>query len=172
MSYTRDHDYLTRGVGAIAATDASVARQRRHTQLVRGTLARDRTMAAVSRGALGVITSGTFTEAGTYAGPQPTDYVYDPPSTPAPVIIMPPTPALVVSPGGATSPVVGTASGGSVGVAMGPPVPAASPLPPIPILDGGSTPAPVAAPNNTMRNVAIAAAAAGAVYFLFFRGRS
>lgn len=168
MSYMRDRDHMTRGVGAIAATDANPAHQRARVQRSRATQARDRAMAAVSRGALGVITSGTFTEGGTYSPPRPTDIAFVPQAI-IPVAMMPPTQALpAVSPGGATSPVVGTPSG----VSMGPP-PVSIPLPPIPILDDGTAAAPpVAAPDNTMRNVAIAAAVAAGAYFLFFRKRS
>lgn len=54
MSYTRDSDRATRGVGAIAAADmVSYARGQRRAQVGRETQRRDRAMAAIAQGALG-----------------------------------------------------------------------------------------------------------------------
>lgn len=54
MSYGRDPDRATRGVGAIAAADGSPARRRMRSRVAARTQARDRAMAAVARGALGM----------------------------------------------------------------------------------------------------------------------
>jgi len=56
MSYERDRDRVTRGVGAIAALDHVMPeRQRRRVEVGRRLRRRDRAMSAVSRGALGLV---------------------------------------------------------------------------------------------------------------------
>lgn len=53
MSYTRDEDYMTRGVGAVATFDrVSPERHRNRVAVARATAQRDRAMAAVAGGAL------------------------------------------------------------------------------------------------------------------------
>lgn len=56
MAYERDHDGATRGAGAIAAIDhaASSASRRRRIAVGQATRQRDRRMAAISAGALGI----------------------------------------------------------------------------------------------------------------------
>lgn len=61
MSYHRDKDAPTRGVGAIAAADmVSRARQVQRRQVAIATSARDRQMAAVANGALGLVSTAAL----------------------------------------------------------------------------------------------------------------
>lgn len=61
MSYHRDKDGPTRGAGAIAAADmVSRARQIRRRQVAAATSARDREMAAVANGALGLVSTASL----------------------------------------------------------------------------------------------------------------
>lgn len=197
MAYTRDPDYMTRGVGAIASADGSPARQRRHARVVQATQARDRVMANVARGSLGASASSRMT-AWTWRPAPPPLKIPNPlqsPKPPMPVLVLPPVisdvsashpllidPVYTPPPAAAPAPMPPVRSGGAAsssgsgsggtGVAMGPPS-ATVAIPPIPILDDSSAaPLPVAAPDNTMRNVLIAGGAAVAAYLLFFRKRS
>jgi hypothetical protein len=184
MAYMRDQDYRTRGVRAIASADNSPSRQARRVDMAQATRARDRAMARIARGALGDPLTPWLTPGATYTAfttnvditpkptptfsvstgphPQPTDpgHIGPPPH---------PQPAPPVSPP-SSSPSSGGGAGGS-GVAMGP-APVSAPIPPIPVLDTGEPAQTIPPPDNTMRNVLIAAGAAVGAYFLFIRGRS
>jgi hypothetical protein len=181
MAYMRDHDHATRGVRAIASADGSPARQVRRLRMAQATGARDRAMARITRGALGAAPYVVgFVPGATYAAVStsvdlapvpPTSYTLQPTDPgrigagPAPR----PAPAPPISPPSSSGSPGGGASGS--GVAMGPPV-ISPPIPAIPVLDTGDPSPTVAAPDNTMRNVLIAAGAAVGAYFLFIRGRS
>lgn len=80
MSYHRDKDAPTRGAGAIAAADmVSRARQVRRRQVAIATSARDREMAAVANGALGLVSTASLRDRRT------------PTRTPTPIINKAPT---------------------------------------------------------------------------------
>lgn len=66
MAYTRDSDYMTRGVGAIAAADHLRTRRDRRVRVAAATQARDRALGAVARGALGLAASPALTPGMTY----------------------------------------------------------------------------------------------------------
>jgi hypothetical protein len=55
MSYMRDPDRATRGVRAIASADNSPGRRALQLRRARATRARDRAMASIARGALGLV---------------------------------------------------------------------------------------------------------------------
>jgi hypothetical protein len=175
MSYHRDPDRATRGVGAIAAADDSPSRARLRSRVARATQIHDRAMGAVTDAlsALGpgatVFTgaSGTFTTAPTTAT------IATPPSvittTMAPPAVSPPAPKPIAINPVAINPVtttgVAVTSGGRAGIVMQPPPPAVPVLPPgYPDIPGS------VAPDNTLRNVLLGGAAAVAAYLLL-RGK-
>lgn len=55
MSYARDRDWRTRGVGAIASADGSPQRRMQRQQMARMSAARDRAMVKIARGGLGLV---------------------------------------------------------------------------------------------------------------------
>lgn len=103
MSYERDKDRMTRGVGAIAAADHSQARARHRAAVARGTQRRDRAMADISRGALGRVDlrEGAKREGGGTTAWRPPVVVSPPPPPPMPVKVAPvitETPPIVMFP--------------------------------------------------------------------------
>jgi len=187
MSYTRDGDRRTRGVGAIAAADnVSRARRLRQSQVHQTTRNRDRAMAAIAQGALGRFASGpipsirdghpVISPPATTTAPPPM-YVPPPPAgTAPPVATVPPPIAVVTTPPGKIPPiykppapvVIGPSGGGSSGsgVTLGP----RPTLPPIPDTPAPDLPdAPDTAGDHTARNLMIAGGVALGLYFLFRR---
>lgn len=131
MSYERDPDILTRGVGAIAASDHSLARYRRRVQVARATQRRDQAMSAIAMGALGRINLVTQREPG--GGGLPT--------TPRPPVVNTPPIAPLPPPTGPLSPVIVTSYPTSSPLET-PPI--FTPLPPVlsPILTAPSSKPP------------------------------
>lgn len=179
MSYMRDTDRPTRGIGAIAAADhAGRARRLRQAQISQRTRQRDRVMSAIAKGALGVLhnegrdttpgpTTSTVSQPGGFVSPIATaPPTMAPPAAVSPPVISPPAtspPDTVVLP--APPPIrqmppiyVGPPGGVILTV---PPVPQL-PMPGQPTLEEPSA-------DNTTRNLLLAGGAAVAVYLLFFR---
>ncbi len=188
MSYGRDRDRATRGVGAIAAADHSRARQHGRSMQGRATMARDRAMAAITRGALGRVpmadVAQTYVPVVTLRLPALTapigKIVPTSATTSTPIISPPPPPPPTPSPPPAPAPPqpsdpVLIGGGGSpgrmtTGVSMGPaPVLAMPPIPDLPPLPDLPA-APPTAPDNTLRNVILVGGAAVAAW-LYFRRR-
>ncbi len=201
MSYTRDRDWATRGVRAIASADNSPTRQAQRLRMAQATRARDRAMASITRGALGLVTSDSSGEGGGGGGGVPKvgpirptvgfvpGATYSAITTNVDLAPKPPPP-YTMSPGAGgdtigpaphpqpTDPVrppprVSPPSGGGGGGGTGVAMGPAAPLPPIPSLP----PVDVSEPaepqgSNTMRNALIAGGAALAAYLLFVRGRN
>lgn len=158
MSYMRDRDALTRGVGAIAATDGSAARRHQRAQMARATGARDRAMSAISRGAMGAIEYAQQVRSGpTYAlgalaaMPAPTGLMANlaksipamsrllPATAVAPTVTMVPLPP----PG---SPGIAVAS---LPVTMTPPTPAPGSAPTMTMYPGGASSPVTGTPSDT-----------------------
>ncbi len=187
MSYGRDRDRATRGVGAIAAADHSRARRHARSMQGRATMARDRAMAAITHGALGrvpmadvaqtyvpvvnlrlpaltapigkIVPSSATTSTPIVSPPPPP--VSPPPPAPPP----PPADPVLLSGGGGASPGPMT-----TGVSMGPsPVIALPPMPDLPTLP--DLPVAPTTPDNTLRNVILVGGAAVAAW-LYFRRRA
>lgn len=195
MSYMRDGDRRTRGVGAVAAADnVSGARRRRQADIHHVTRQRDRAMADIAQGALGRVPMGP---GGVVRISEPTDTTYNPPRaispptivsrppmynppavSPPPTIPPPPPPAGTLPPplpypGPVVSPPPpssgGDMTGGSSGsgVTLGP-----GKMPPISIDPTQPLPDVPDAADHTARNLAIAGGVALAAYLVFFRGKS
>jgi len=195
MSYTRDGDRRTRGVGAIAAADnVSRARRMRQSQVNQITRNRDRTMAAIAQGALGRVAIGPggpviwnegrdATQSSpppSVPPPPPATTVYPgsgpmyipPPSVPPPVSVIPPpssVPPVAMPPPGkipvVISPPAGS-GGGASGITLGPGGTPIQPIPNMPVIDIPEAPD---AEDHTARNVMIAGGVALAAYLLFRR---
>jgi len=198
MSYMRDPDRATRGVRAIASADNSPRRQAHQLRRIHATQSRDRAMASIVRGALGLVAmdpgaagagvaSGTPYKIGFTPGATYTSFTTSATITPQPPpvytisgdgLVPHPRPIDLLPPPTPAPPSASVDAGGgggtapsNVGVAMGP-APASSPIPPIPTLETGEPPVTSPTSDNTMRNVLIAGGAAVAAYLLFFRKRS
>ncbi len=170
MAYVRDSDRKTRGIGAIAAADHSMARARQRVQVARGTRARDQVMSAIAGGALGRTPFQTETPgsavlwapAGTETSPFVPGQMYPGGSVGVPVGV-PGTPSEPV----ATTPpfVPGQVyPGGAIGVPGTPSGPPLLVLPPGPV----ATASLPESQSGTIRNVLLIGGAA-AVAFWFFR---
>lgn len=199
MSYMRDSDRRTRGVGAIAATDnVSGARRMRQAQVHQATRRRDLRMSQIAQGALGLVPIGP---GGPVHWNEGQDTTYNPPPVPTktaapPPMYVPPPPVMV-----ATAPVyLPPPSVISPPATIPPPVIIAPPvmMPPVSAppastvtVSGGdsgvvlTTPTttpiaitpvpdlpdiPDAVPDNTVRNLAIAGGLALAAYLYFRKG--
>lgn len=189
MGYMRDGDRHTRGIGAIAAFDRAPARQQRRVQTALATRARDRAMAAVARGALGVVnrTGEPADETPPIYAPRPTPttvisgggvspVMWHPTPDPAPA---PPMPAPVVwkLPGAVKvyteTPPIAAPSGGGIlapsGAVMGAPImspPIVAPVRSPPIYAEEPDPAQA---DTRLRNALLIGGGAIAAYFIFFR---
>ena len=200
MSYMRDPDRATRGVRAIASADNSPRRQAHQLRRIHATQSRDRAMASIARGALGLVAMdpgaagggvASSTPSGTYKigftpGATYTSFTTSTNITPQPPPVytvsgdglvphpQPIDPRALLPPPTPAPPSASADAGGGGGVSnVGVAMgPASSPIPPIPPLDIGEPPVTAPASDNTMRNVLIAGGAAVAAYFLFFRKRS
>lgn len=191
MPYERDPDYMTRGVGAIAAADhVSPARHRRRVKVGRALRRRDRAMAAIAQGALGMTVSG---DTGATPGGSTTKRTFRVPTgrlvpirvampgivtQSPPIVAKPPvytpviqavptpttTPTATTAPTVTMVPIVKTASSGSVPTpGTSPPLIATSPTPSLTEVPEGSA-------DHSTRNVVLIAAGAGVLaYLLFFR---
>ncbi len=184
MSYGRDRDRATRGVGAIAAADHSRARQHARSLQGRATMARDRAMAAITHGALGRVPMADVAQ--TYvpivnlrlpALTAPIGKIVPTSATTSSPIVSPPPPpppAPAPPPPPPSDPVlIGGGSPGKMttGVSMGPaPVVAVPPMPDLPPIPDLPVPTSSPAPDNTLRNVIMVGGAAVAAW-LYFRRR-
>lgn len=189
MSYGRDRDRATRGVGAIAAADHSRARQHGRSMQGRATMARDRAMAAITRGALGRVPMADVAQ--TYvpvvnlrlpaltapigkivpaSATTSTPIVSPPPApVPPPPPAPPPLPSDTVHIGGGGS--AGSPGRATAGVSMGPaPVVAVPPMPDLPPIPDLPVPTAAPTPDNTLRNAILIGGAAVAAW-LYFRRR-
>jgi hypothetical protein len=171
MSYHRDLDLATRGVGAIAAADASRARHRRRVQVGRATQRRDQVMAAIAQGALGKVA----TERSTVRRSEPVDRA-------APVVKMPPeTPPVMETPPILKTPpdvntVIKTTTTETPPYMLpprqGPTPPGVTPvgLPPVaPLPPMIEEPLPDAAEDHTIRNMVLIGGGVLLAYLLFGR---
>lgn len=181
MAYMRDTDRPTRGIGAIAASDhAGRSRRVLQAQISQRTRQRDRVMAAIAQGALGVLhsegrdtttgtTTSTVSQPGGYVSPGPVPVA--PPVVVSPPVISPPVisppvdqpPEVVVLPKPPIRQMPPIYPGPPGGVVL-----TTVPVPQLP-MPGQATLEEPSSVGHTTRNLLLVGGAAIAAYFLFFR---